>query len=131
MSLPDEIDTSLFNRYLATTHRLLLPKVVGSALKIYHVTDLNKELERQAFGLLEPIPALCREASAEEIEVVLVPALGFDQKKHRIGYGKGYYDRFLSTLPACPTIGVGFHEQLIERLPTEATDHSLTHLSLF
>ncbi len=131
MSLPDEIDTSLLNRYLATTHRLLLPKVVGNQIQVYYVTDIEKELEKQAFGLLEPIPALCRAASLEEVEVVLVPALGFDRHNHRLGYGKGYYDRFLSTLPTCPTIGLGFHEQLVEQLPHEETDRTLTHLSLF
>jgi len=130
-SLSQEIDISLLNRFLASTGRLLLPKTVDQTLKIYRVTNLDKQLERGAFGLLEPIPAKCEEVLPEEIEIILVPALGFDKANHRIGYGKGYYDRFLASLTSCSTIGVGFKEQLVNTLPTDSTDHPLNHISLF
>ena len=63
-------------------------------------------LEKNRFGVLEPrmrkFPV-----SPGKIDMVLVPMLGFDRHGHRLGYGKGYYDRFLSQVrPDCPKIGV-------------------------
>ncbi|MCC5832181.1 MAG: 5-formyltetrahydrofolate cyclo-ligase [Chlamydiales bacterium] len=127
-SLTTEIDTSRLNLFLASKSKLLLPKTEKGSLKIYHVRSLQDQLKKGAFGLYEPIPSKCEEAS--KIEIALVPALGFDRANHRIGYGKGYYDRFLSTLN-CPVIGIGFKEQLIDSLPTEPTDIPLTHVALF
>jgi 5-formyltetrahydrofolate cyclo-ligase len=127
-SLSLEIDTSLLNRFLASTGRLLLPKPQNESLKIYRVTNLDTQLEKGAFGIDEPIPSKCEEAS--EIEIVLVPALGFDHANHRIGYGKGFYDRFLAFLSR-PSIGIGFKEQLIDSIPASPTDISLTRVYLF
>ncbi|NGX53348.1 MAG: hypothetical protein K1000chlam4_00057 [Chlamydiae bacterium] len=50
---------------------------------------------------------------------------------HRIGYGKGFYDRLLQSLPLCPTYGIGFTEQLIDRLPISDQDIALSELFLF
>jgi 5-formyltetrahydrofolate cyclo-ligase len=130
-SLSHEIDTSLLNRFLADTGRLLFPGVVKTRLKIYRILNLEKQLEVRAFGLFEPIPAKCKEVALNEIEIVLVPALGFDKFNHRIGYGKGFYDRFLASLTDCPTVGIGFKEQLVDTLPTTSTDFPLSRVTLF
>lgn len=128
-SFQSEIEMGAFNLYLAKEGRLLLPRMEGDFLEIYQVSDLSKQLASNSFGLLEPIPQLCQKV--ENIEVVLVPALGFDKNHHRIGYGKGFYDRFLSALPHALTIGVGFKEQLVDKLPIEETDYPLSELHLF
>ena len=128
-SLPEEVDTTPLNRFLAKIGRLLLPKVEGTSLKIYRVHNLD-HLCPSRFGLLEP-SVMCEEVPKEEVGVVLVPGLAFDHTHHRIGYGKGYYDRLLASIPHCSTIGLGFKEQLLETLPTEPTDFPLTTLSLF
>lgn len=130
-SFGQEIDTSLLNLFLARTDRLLLPKIVERSLKIFQVTNPEKQLLPNSFGLYEPNPALCSEVDHDCIEVVLVPALAFDQCNHRLGYGGGYYDRFLKEIPHAHTIGVGFKEQLIPALPIESTDISLEKVSLF
>ena len=126
-----EIDTSLLNLFLARTERLLLPKVSGDLLKVFRVVNPKTQLIPNSFGLQEPNPELCEEIETEAIQVVLVPALGFDQSNHRLGYGKGYYDRFLKKIPHAQTVGVGFKEQLIPHLPIDATDVSLEKVSLF
>lgn len=66
-----------------------------------------------------------------EIALILVPGLGFTASNYRIGYGKGYYDRLLASLPHCPSFGLGFKEQLVESLPIESTDYPVSHLYLF
>ncbi len=130
-SLPEEIDTLKLNTALAFTGRLLLPKIADDTLKIYRVSDLDAQLRQNHFGLFEPIPSQCQEVSKEEVDIVLVPALGFDKTGHRLGFGKGYYDRFLASIPNCPTIGIGFKEQEVEKLPVEETDFPLTSITLF
>lgn len=104
--------------------------MVEDTLVIFCVTNIDTQLVKGAFGLYEPNPNLCDEVAREEIEIVLVPALGFDKSNHRIGYGKGFYDRFLASIE-CPTIGVGYHEQLVDSILTEPTDIPLKTISLF
>lgn len=127
-SLPEEIDLSKLNASLAQQGRLLLPRIENGQLQAYHV-DCLESLEKNAFGILEPNLTTCK--AAEHIDVVLVPALGFDLQKHRIGYGKGFYDRFLALHPDIPSIGVGFKEQLTQTLPIENHDIALSDVHLF
>lgn len=71
------------------------------------------------------------EAPLNEIDCILVPGLGFDRERYRIGYGKGYYDRFLAGVGNIPTIGVGFKEQFCEELlPRDPWDIPLHELLL-
>lgn len=66
-----------------------------------------------------------------QIDCILVPALGFDRENYRIGYGQGYYDRFLASVGTIPTIGVGFQEQLCEELlPRDPWDIPVKELIL-
>lgn len=131
VSFGNEIDTSLLNLFLARTRRLVLPKCEKKSLKAYKVANPSSELFPNAFGIREPNPETCEEIDLNTIQLVLVPALGFDSSNHRLGYGKGFYDRFLKEIPDALTIGIGFKEQLIKKLPTESTDVSLKKVVLF
>ena len=131
-SFNHEIDTTLLNLYLASTNRLLLPKVGSKGLEVYKVQDPESQTEMSTLGTLEPNPKLCQKIDFEEICAVIVPGLAFDRKRHRLGYGKGHYDRLLASMPKrIPTFGVGFKEQFFNKLPTLKTDVSLTKLYLF
>lgn len=71
------------------------------------------------------------EVPLSQIDCILVPGLGFDRDRFRIGYGKGYYDRFLAGVGDIPTIGVGFREQLCEEpLPRDPWDIPVKELLL-
>lgn len=94
---------------------------------------LNHELKQKNRLYLVPydVEALL-EVPFEKIDCILVPGLGFDQKNFRLGYGKGYYDRFLSQTGQIRTIGVGFKEQLYEGLlPIDPWDIAVQELALF
>jgi 5-formyltetrahydrofolate cyclo-ligase len=65
------------------------------------------------------------QAAPAEFDVVIVPMLGFDAGLHRLGYGGGYYDRFLAAQPAAHKIGVCFESGWLERLPVEPHDVAL------
>lgn len=66
----------------------------------------------------------------KEISIALVPGVGFDLESHRLGYGKGFYDKLLKDTLFLKW-GVGFHEQLVEKLPIEAHDVKLDAVYLF
>lgn len=125
-----EIDLNPLNLDLAKQKRLILPRVEGKALIPYQVTDF-RHLTLSPLGIPEPNPSLCPPISPHEIEAILVPGLAFDQSHHRLGYGKGFYDRFLKGL-STETIGVGFKEQWsLIPLPRDPWDLPLKTLLLF
>jgi 5-formyltetrahydrofolate cyclo-ligase len=127
-SFREEINTQPLNLLLAQKGRLVLPRVEKEHLVFYHVNHPHKELAPSPLGILEPIPSVCK--VADKIDVILVPALAFDKELHRLGYGKGYYDRALLKMTAY-SIGIGFTEQLAELLPHDPHDKELNELCLF
>lgn len=132
-SFQDEISTLKINLHLASQNRLYLPRVHGGELKVYVVHNLDKHCTPNQWGIFEPDPSLTEETQLEETATILVPGLAFDKNFHRLGYGKGFYDRFLASLvPTIQIIGVGFEEQFSSSpLPTEPHDISLDRLLLF
>lgn len=132
-SFCEEFCMKKVNQKLAEEGKLLLPRLTKSGMSVYQVKNLVEGLVRNHLGIEEPNPEKCAEVSLEEISFVFVPAIAFDKKKHRIGYGGGYYDRFLAQLsPTIPVVGIGFQEQLVEEcLPTEQTDIPLSKILVY
>lgn len=85
------------------------------------VPDNDNSFVEGAYGILEPCPERCTEVFAEELEAIILPGIGFDNRCNRLGQGGGYYDRLLARTD-CFTIGVGFDCQLVKDVPTEDTD---------
>jgi 5-formyltetrahydrofolate cyclo-ligase len=113
----NEVDTSIILRALRENSpkiRIAVPRVNFESAEletvIYNVED---ELIENAWGIREPAGSELVEA--EEIDMVLVPGLAFDRVGHRVGYGKGFYDRFLKTCRNnCVKIGLSYFEPLEE-----------------
>ncbi|HUC33133.1 MAG TPA: 5-formyltetrahydrofolate cyclo-ligase [Ilumatobacteraceae bacterium] len=112
-----EPDTDpLLARIAADGKRALLPRVEQGRLV---VCDADGEMATSSFGVVEPQgPAL----DPSVVEFVVVPGLAFTTDGCRLGYGAGYYDGFLSTIPGVPNAGVCFAEQLVDTLPMEPHD---------
>jgi len=104
----------------AQSKRVVVPKIEGDDMRFY---DFRAEqMASGAFGIEEPQHAvLC---SAEQIEVMVVPAVGFTRAGARMGRGRGYYDRYLGAPEATHIykIGTCFACQLVDELPTEQHD---------
>jgi len=99
--------------------QLLVPKVEGDSLKT-HIYEFDTVLEKNALGIPEPKDS--PEVLHDEIDLVIIPLLTFDKKGNRIGYGKGYYDKFLSSCRAdVIKVGLSFFEPE-EALPTDPFD---------
>ena len=102
--------------------RLYLPRVEGRRLQFYDVTD-KPALLLSRWGIPEPTADLPK-LVPKDVDLVLCPGLLFDRAGGRLGYGGGYYDRWLSLLkPSARRLGVGFAAQWVEeKLPMEEHD---------
>lgn len=99
--------------------RIAAPKVIGSDMIFYEIHSAD-DLEPGYFGIMEPVKEL-PEAECEDAFLVM-PGVAFDSKKHRAGYGGGFYDRYLSVHPGLFKAAVAFEFQMMEQVPTEPTD---------
>ncbi len=98
--------------------RWAVPRVEGPYL-IPHHYDPGR-LIRHRFGMLEPAPDL-PVIAPREIDLVLVPGVAFDRRGGRLGFGGGFYDRFLPTTPAL-RVGVNYDACLVDELPVYEHD---------
>ncbi len=80
------------------------------------------ELERGHYGIREPKEDLIRPIPPEELDAVVVPAVAFDLQGHRLGYGGGYYDRYLPGAPQAIRIGAAFTCQIVAEIPADPHD---------
>lgn len=94
------------------------PRVAGSSMEFYQVASL-KDFAEGAFHLMEPIG--CDKMHAADA-LVFVPGLAFDAHGSRMGYGKGYYDRYFARYPGCRKIGICYNMQLALYVPCGAYD---------
>lgn len=98
-------------------------------LVLSHLIDFDNDLEKGHWGLLEPKKGTFRPHCHEILDLILVPGLIFSQNGHRLGYGGGYYDTFLSSLSkSIPTIGIAFECQVTENLPVQSHDISVDYI---
>ncbi len=117
----------LLELIIASSKNLLVPIIEGKELISVELTSFN-HLTRHAFGVLEPTertPSPLEEA----IDFVLVPLLAVDKSGNRLGYGKGYYDRFLKRLRSNPfKLGVAFEFQVLDEVPAAERSSSMSHI---
>ncbi len=111
--LRNEVDTWLIIHQLKKDHpqiRISIPRVEDNRLVNYYLEG-GSQLNKNQWGILEP--ASGEITPADKIDLVIVPLLAFDKKGNRVGYGKGFYDRFLIECRVdCKKIGLSFFEPI-------------------
>ena len=127
----NEINVWDLNLALCSWGKLVLPRLVDNHLSLYRVTDIESQLVRSKLNILEPNPKLCQKVEIDTLDVIIVPGLSFDHHNHRLGYGRGHYDRLLAPLDEKLTIGVCFKEQMAQQLPTLDHDTPVNKIFTF
>ena len=131
-SLPDEVNThEWIDELVAEGKRVLLPVVVNDKDMVIREYTGKHDLAEGSFHIMEPIGKLFPVEKYPEIEVAIIPGMSFDDTGHRLGRGKGYYDRFLAKLRGMEVdksgtevykIGVCFGFQKLQEIPFESHD---------
>ena len=114
-SMIDEVDTS----YLINNNYdkiILLPRIENNKLVFVKIDDNTKYLKNK-FGILEPIG----EVYLGDIDLIIVPGLSFDKYFNRLGFGRGYYDKFLNNKNIYK-VGICFDKQIVDSLPNDEWD---------
>ena len=109
----------ILQQALADGKQVAVPKVYGDEMKFILLTDLDRVEEGYA-GIPEPVEDT--PVAKDPTALVLMPGLAFDREGQRIGYGGGFYDKFLSCEPNHPTVALCYDFQVLEKLETEAFD---------
>lgn len=95
-----------------------LPKTQGEKMEFYEVYNFN-DLTLGKFNVLEPLPTRLIET---QNALLIMPGVVFDKQKNRIGYGKGFYDRYLKQYPKFETMALAFECQIVDKIMSESHD---------
>ena len=109
----------MLEKALRDGKRVAVPKCYGDEMKFIFMDDLSK-VEKGYANIPEPIAD--GPVADDETALVLMPGLAFDPQGHRIGYGGGFYDKFLSREPNHPTLALCYEFQMLPELKTEEHD---------
>ncbi len=125
VSFKNEIYTHDMIKQALKQKVVVVPKIVHDDIKdskeIYPsiIVDFDNLITNK-IGILEPFEV--KKISYESIDLVLVPGIVFDKRGHRIGFGLGYYDKFLKKVPKSIKVGLAFDFQVVDELPSESHD---------
>lgn len=123
VALPQEVQNHQFVRaMLRRGKKIVVPRVRPGTAELQHfcIDDFD-DLRPGTFGILEPAPDRCQPVNVGAIEAVIVPGVAFDQRGNRLGFGKGFYDRFLQD-EAAFKIGLAFEVQMLPQIPVHPQD---------
>lgn len=105
-----EVDTEgLIGQALKDGKRVAVPRCVkGTRDMVFYVIKSLDDLEKGSFSVMEPIPKRCAKLKKFDGALCIIPALAYDRYGYRLGYGKGYYDRFLSSHKGLIKVGIEY-----------------------
>ena len=109
----------MLERALRDGKRVAVPKVYGDDMRFIYMDDLSRVAEGYA-GIPEPVDD--GPVADDPTALVLMPGMAFTKNGDRMGYGGGFYDKFLASEPAHPTVALCYAFQMVDSLPTEEYD---------
>ncbi|MBR5022061.1 MAG: 5-formyltetrahydrofolate cyclo-ligase [Oscillospiraceae bacterium] len=109
----------ILERAIRDGKMVAVPKVYGDTMQFIYLDDLTR-VEKNAMGIPEPVADA--PVADDKTALVLMPGLAFDEAGHRIGYGGGFYDKFLTAEPEHPTVALCYDFQMYAHLDTEEFD---------
>ena len=121
----------IINTLIKNNKKVLVPISILETrdLLLSEIRDIDNEVRIATFGIREPKEEFLRPVDRKEVDIVIVPAVAYDIDGYRLGYGGGFYDRFLETLrPDVITIGIAFEMQIFNEVPKEVHDARLDYI---
>ncbi|KAB7642743.1 5-formyltetrahydrofolate cyclo-ligase [Bacillus sp. B3-WWTP-C-10-D-3] len=123
LSMENEVNTyPIIEKAWEEGKRVVVPKCNKETrtMSFRQISNFD-QLETVYMNLREPIPALTEEANADEIDLQIVPGVAYTERGERIGYGGGYYDRYLVHYKG-KTLSLAYSFQMVEHIPVEPFD---------
>ena len=126
------ITVPLINDLMKKDKIISVPKtyVQENRMEAIHIGDVSKDLVPGYCNILEPRPEILETNITEpqNIDVIILPGSVFDERGGRMGYGGGYYDRFVEKIPFAIRIGLAFEEQIVAEAPLQPHDELLDYI---
>ena len=125
LAIGSEVDTiGLISRFTKMGKKVAAPKVEDDVIAFYEINSI-RECRPGAFGILEPASY---KAPADEKGLILLPGLAFDVHGNRLGYGGGFYDKYLKSHADYPRAALAFELQILDEVPAEETDSPVDYV---
>ncbi|MFA6540844.1 MAG: 5-formyltetrahydrofolate cyclo-ligase [Bacteroidota bacterium] len=123
----NEVDTHQLIRWLLKEKKRVVVPIVNSETKMMEHSEIFSlsELHQTSLGIFEP--TIRRIVKPSALQVIIVPALAVDRKGNRIGFGGGFYDRFLATTET-PSIVPAYNFQVVQDIPAESFDRKVSYI---
>lgn len=129
MSTEIEVGTDAIIDYcLENEIRVALPRCFGGGVMKFYYYDGKSQLEKSKFGIYEPYEIAENEVMDFENTVCIVPALSFDSEGYRLGYGGGFYDRFLAKYEDIISVGICYEMNISEKLVRNDFDRKVNYV---
>ena len=130
LSMRSEVETlGLLDILLHQEKVVCAPVVDTHQLELipHRIRDAKTELVRHRYGMLEP-NSICPTFPTTQLQLIIVPGIVFDSNGYRLGYGKGFYDRFLAKCPHAVSVGLAYQMQIVEDTFPQAWDVPVQHI---
>lgn len=115
----NEVSTMpLVRKALKEGKRVAAPKIENHSMEFYYISGYS-DLREGAFGIMEPFGC---ELAQETDALMIMPGVAFDKENHRVGFGGGFYDRYLERENTHYKIALAYQFQIFEQIPYEAHD---------
>jgi len=124
VSYDNEVNTHQMIKDTLSSEKNVIVPISKKEDRTLILSKLEKweDLEIGSYGILEPRADRVKEISINEVDLIIVPGVGFDESGHRIGHGKGYYDNLLKKSKNSMHIGLAFEFQIVKKIPIESHD---------
>ncbi len=125
MDFRNEVMTKqIIDNALNTGKKVALPKIIGDEMSFYYIEGYE-DLKKGYFGIIEPDT---KYPADEENAFIVIPGVAFDERGVRLGYGRGFYDRFLCKHMEFDQIAIAFEAQMVDNLPYDELDVTMERI---